>query len=283
MGTPSRCRPPDPLSGSGAHCEGGEARRDHAAAREQAHWAAGEGGSRPPGRLPQRRHSELADAVDRFIWWYDRLRRRGRPAPTRRTATRRTDRRRQGRLEFRMSAIPAPDRREPLHRVSREDAVVILFPRRAAVKPSAPAKVEDATPTRGARDQRPWTEEEVRILVEAWFEGLRPADLAARLPGRSLSAVKVRASRLQLPRRDKADGKLVAPPLAPEKTQAPAAKSNEAALRRPGDTAKMRACLRCETQFYSSWAGDRICGSCRRSDDWQSGDPWYVSHDFSTD
>lgn len=37
--------------------------------------------------------------------------------------------------------------------------------------------------------------------------------------------------------------------------------------------AKDRRCLRCETPFPSTWSGERICPSCKRSSTWRRGDP----------
>jgi hypothetical protein len=103
------------------------------------------------------------------------------------------------------------------------------------------------------------------------------------LPSRSLIAVKVHAHRLQLPRRSPVEGKLMAPGGVPRDDTDPSKKKTSGDTSAPtpvssSDKAKMRKCLRCEGVFYSAWAGDRICGNCRRSDDWQSGDPWFVSH-----
>ena len=39
------------------------------------------------------------------------------------------------------------------------------------------------------------------------------------------------------------------------------------------DTAKTRKCLRCEDDFMSEWAGERICSRCKGSSAWRSGIP----------
>ncbi len=36
---------------------------------------------------------------------------------------------------------------------------------------------------------------------------------------------------------------------------------------------KPRRCLRCQTEFDSVWAGDRICGKCKQTSAWRSGQP----------
>jgi hypothetical protein len=39
---------------------------------------------------------------------------------------------------------------------------------------------------------------------------------------------------------------------------------------KPGERA-MRKCLNCSRKYDSEWAGDRICGSCKKSRAWRSG------------
>lgn len=36
---------------------------------------------------------------------------------------------------------------------------------------------------------------------------------------------------------------------------------------------KPRRCLRCQAEFDSVWAGDRICGKCKQTAAWRSGQP----------
>ncbi len=36
------------------------------------------------------------------------------------------------------------------------------------------------------------------------------------------------------------------------------------------DQPKVRTCLRCETDFESSWSGERICKRCKSSNSWKS-------------
>jgi hypothetical protein len=36
---------------------------------------------------------------------------------------------------------------------------------------------------------------------------------------------------------------------------------------------KRRKCLRCLEHFESQWAGERVCGRCKRSSTWRSGEP----------
>ncbi len=41
--------------------------------------------------------------------------------------------------------------------------------------------------------------------------------------------------------------------------------------REPANQEKMRLCLVCETDFISSWAGERVCKKCRSSSKWRQG------------
>lgn len=39
------------------------------------------------------------------------------------------------------------------------------------------------------------------------------------------------------------------------------------------DEPKVRQCLRCQSEFQSSWAGERICARCKGSNAWRSNVP----------
>ncbi len=41
--------------------------------------------------------------------------------------------------------------------------------------------------------------------------------------------------------------------------------------REPANQEKIRLCLVCETDFASSWAGERVCKKCRSSSKWRQG------------
>jgi hypothetical protein len=41
-----------------------------------------------------------------------------------------------------------------------------------------------------------------------------------------------------------------------------------------------RRCLSCSTGFSSSWAGNRVCGTCRDREAWRSGVPEYSTASF---
>lgn len=36
---------------------------------------------------------------------------------------------------------------------------------------------------------------------------------------------------------------------------------------------KVRRCLRCQDEFDSIWAGDRICGKCKQTAAWRASQP----------
>ena len=38
----------------------------------------------------------------------------------------------------------------------------------------------------------------------------------------------------------------------------------------PEYVAKLRRCLKCREEFESSWAGERICGTCKKQDCYRS-------------
>ncbi|WP_139839704.1 hypothetical protein [Oceanibacterium hippocampi] len=40
------------------------------------------------------------------------------------------------------------------------------------------------------------------------------------------------------------------------------------------DESKTRHCLRCKSEFLSSWSGERICGRCKGSTAWRNGTPY---------
>lgn len=39
------------------------------------------------------------------------------------------------------------------------------------------------------------------------------------------------------------------------------------------DAPKTRQCLRCQSEFESAWAGERICSRCKGSNAWRSSVP----------
>ena len=93
------------------------------------------------------------------------------------------------------------------------------------------------------RNRQSWTDDDNRTLMQMWIEGRADSEIAERLK-RSESAIRVKASRLNLPPRSE---------------------------QRDRFKAKARTCLVCGTSFYSEGPGNRVCDQCKASDDWQSG------------
>lgn len=94
-----------------------------------------------------------------------------------------------------------------------------------------------------------WTEQDVATLIELWSKNMSNAEIAKKL-GRPESAIAVKASRINLPRRSEL-GKTT--------------------------KARVRPCLRCEKPFYSTGAGNRFCDPCKESSDWQNGGDYFSS------
>lgn len=107
-----------------------------------------------------------------------------------------------------------------------------------------PAEAPAKTRTASVR----WSDEEVQKLIDLWSSDLTNADIA-KLLGREESAVAVKASRINLPRRAK--------------------------MKDPNSKARVRPCLRCSTPFYSTGPGNRFCDPCKESADWQNGNDHY--------
>lgn len=95
-----------------------------------------------------------------------------------------------------------------------------------------------------------WSDDDVSKLIDLWSTNLTNAEIAKKLD-REESAVAVKASRINLPRR---------------------AKMNSATSK-----AKVRPCLRCETPFYSTGPGNRFCDPCKDSSEWKNGNDFYAT------
>jgi hypothetical protein len=100
---------------------------------------------------------------------------------------------------------------------------------------------------------REWTNDDLATLRRRMAEGVRHADIAAEL-GRSLVAVKSRAKKISADR-----SKTVSRPK-PERTF----------------EAKRRPCLMCRQEFQSEWPGHRVCGGCKQTEAWASGEAVHV-------
>ena len=89
---------------------------------------------------------------------------------------------------------------------------------------------------------RTWTESEIQELRRKWKAGIAVSRIAASL-GRSKGSCNVKATRLGLPPRSGASGATV-----------------------------MRPCMMCGRQFESYGKFNRICVTCKESDEWKSDD-----------
>lgn len=94
-----------------------------------------------------------------------------------------------------------------------------------------------------------WKNGEVKILTDLWLKDV-PADYISQVLKRSPNAIEVKAIRIGLGSR-RSEGKLVKK-----------AKENKG---------RVRACMSCETLFYSTHAGNRICSYCKEHPVWKSG------------
>lgn len=103
-----------------------------------------------------------------------------------------------------------------------------------------------------------WTKAEEERLKAMHAEGMLLADMATAL-NRADPGVRHRLIKLGL-----RDGAL----RGPEKPKRRAAKPE-----RPEPT--QRRCLMCRDEFPSEWAGERVCGSCKGTAAWRSGENDY--------
>jgi hypothetical protein len=95
-----------------------------------------------------------------------------------------------------------------------------------------------------------WSDTEVAKLIELWETDLTNAAIAKILK-RNESAVAVKASRINLPRR--------------------------AATKDKNSKSRVRPCLRCTTPFFSGGPGNRFCDPCKASSDWMNGQDYYAT------
>jgi hypothetical protein len=146
----------------------------------------------------------------------------------------------------------------------------------AAAEIGAPATAPASAPTYpGQIGIASWAEQDEQ-LRNLWLAGEAPPQIAEHL-GRSVAAVMTRAARLGLPRRfapgRKPTGRRSFLPLPKNPLPATARESGAKAL--PGETATRplveRVCLMCLTKFPSQGAHNRICSSCKDSNDYQAG------------
>ncbi|GAB5389515.1 MAG: hypothetical protein Alpg2KO_24830 [Alphaproteobacteria bacterium] len=112
-----------------------------------------------------------------------------------------------------------------------------------------------------------WTKDQVVTLRDMWLRGASDAELEEALD-RSANAIAIKAHRLGLPPRAEAviqmqGGEAV--------KHAPGADEEDWEYERPKPIGKIRSCLMCQSEFWSSHAGERICPDCKSTDFWRNG------------
>ena len=120
-----------------------------------------------------------------------------------------------------------------------------------------------------------WAEQD-ELLRTLWLAGEAPPVIADRL-GRSVAAIMTRAARLGLPRRfapgRKPTGRRNFLPMQRSATARPAGEQGVRTL--PGEAVTRplteHICLMCLTKFPSQGPHNRICQSCKESNDYQAG------------
>lgn len=107
-------------------------------------------------------------------------------------------------------------------------------------------------------ERQRWTDERSRQLADLWNQKLSPVEISAILKV-TPNSVSIKASRMGLP-----------PRMRGEQAGLPSQESHPKG-------AGLRRCLRCTRMFASSSNGNRICSTCKNSDDWlNGGDGYYV-------
>jgi len=112
-----------------------------------------------------------------------------------------------------------------------------------------------------------WTKEQTEQLRDLWLQGATDQELEEAL-GRSANAIAIKAHRMGLPPRAKATAVLS------NGDEVQLLQGEEDYLEpvsRPKPVGKVRTCLMCSSEFWSSHAGERICPDCKSTDFWRSG------------
>lgn len=121
------------------------------------------------------------------------------------------------------------------------------------------------SPRKEQRSLARWNDEEDEPLASLWMRGRTKGYIAQRV-GKTVTAIAVRATRLQLPKRGKA-GRGFVPGLhllPPPKVKLAVIESDHIPSRNNARQ-KMRNCLSCGRKFPSQHAGHRICNGCKSS------------------
>jgi len=121
-----------------------------------------------------------------------------------------------------------------------------------------------------------WNDDQIKKLRDMWLSGRLDAELIAEF-GRSANAIAIKAHRLGLPPRAEAVATNAAsrlPTMAIRRKDAvdyPDQEEHEDKLSRPKAVGRVRGCLMCGVEFWSSHSGERICSSCKSTEFWRNG------------
>lgn len=141
------------------------------------------------------------------------------------------------------------------------------------------AKAAAASEPKTAPKRTAWQKDQVEILRDMWLRGASDSELEQSL-GRSANAIAIKAHRMGLPPRAKAVAQLSG-----GETVEMVALGDDylAPLDRPKPVGKLRRCLMCTVEFWSSHAGERICPDCKGTDYWRSANWMSESGGWSDD
>lgn len=121
-----------------------------------------------------------------------------------------------------------------------------------------------------------WNDNQIKKLREMWLSGATDGELISAF-GRSANAIAIKAHRLGLPPRAEAVATNAVsrlPVLAPRRKDAvdyPDHDERAETNIRPKAVGKVRNCLMCGGEFWSSHAGERVCSSCKSTEFWRNG------------
>lgn len=105
------------------------------------------------------------------------------------------------------------------------------------------------------RARGPWSETEIRRLIDLWSKRDIP-EISEEL-GRNANAISIKASRLGLPSRCRMRKKEAEAKVNPK--------------------ARVRPCLSCRVPFFSEGAHHRICDKCKDTAAWRTGSGGHLS------
>jgi hypothetical protein len=110
----------------------------------------------------------------------------------------------------------------------------------------------------GQPKKRPggWTDDHVEALIAYWSQGKSNSEIA-KIMGRTSTAISMKAHRLNLPAKT-------------DITQS-VGQSNRATIQTANKNGKVRPCLCCNTRFFSTGSGNRVCDECKSGPEWSDG------------